>query len=121
MKSRFEANRFVPLPHIHLEILLCLAEGERHGYALKREISQRTQGRIKLGPGSLYGAIRKLSEDDLIEESENRPASHLDDERRRYYCLTTKGRAVLKAETARLRAMVELAETRFASHRLHQA
>jgi len=121
MKARFDVNQFVPLPHVHLEILLCLAEGERHGYALKREISRRTQGRIKLGPGSLYGAIRKLSADDLIEESEHRPASHLDDERRRYYCLTAKGQAVLKAEAARLRELLELAETRFASRRLRQA
>jgi DNA-binding PadR family transcriptional regulator len=121
MKPRFDAKAFTPLPHVHLEILVCLAEGERHGYAIKREIAQRTQGRIKLGPGSLYGAIKKLSEDDLIEESERRPASHLDDERRRYYCLTAKGQAVLKAETDRLRALLELAKTRFAPNRLRQA
>jgi DNA-binding PadR family transcriptional regulator len=96
---------------------VCLAEGERHGYAIKREIAERTGGRLELGPGSLYGAIKKLTADGLIEESEHRPEAHLDDERRRYYRLTSEGRAVVKAEAARLRSLVELAETRFAPAR----
>lgn len=120
MKPRFDPNTLIPLPHVHFEILVCLAEGERHGYAVKREIADRTQGRIKLGPGSLYGAIKKLSDDELIEESSHRPESHLDDERRRYYRLTNKGRTVLKAEVARLRALLQLTESRFAPHRLRQ-
>jgi DNA-binding PadR family transcriptional regulator len=96
---------------------VCLADGERHGYAIKREIAERTGGRLELGPGSLYGAIKKLTGDGLIEESEHRPEAHLDDERRRYYRLTSEGRAVVKAEAARLRSLVELAETRFAPAR----
>ena len=114
VKSRFDPEPLLPLPHVHFEILICLAEHDQHGYSIKREIAVRTGGRIQLGPGSLYGAINKLTDAGLIEESDQRPESHLDDERRRYYRLTTEGRAVLKAEAARLRTLVELAETRFA-------
>jgi DNA-binding PadR family transcriptional regulator len=114
VKHRFDPQPFLPLPHVHFEILVCLAEHEQHGYSIKREIAVRTGGRIQLGPGSLYGAITKLTDAGLIEESDTRPESHLDDERRRYYRLTTGGRVVLKAEAARLRTLVELAEARFA-------
>jgi DNA-binding PadR family transcriptional regulator len=119
--ARFDPQPYLPLPHIQLEILLCLAEGERHGYALKREIGRRTEGRLQLGPGSLYGAIQKLTTEGLIAESDARPEAHLDDSRRRYYRLTPEGKAVLKAETARLRSLVELAEQRFAPARTHRA
>jgi DNA-binding PadR family transcriptional regulator len=112
VKQRFDPQPFLPLPHVHFEILVCLAEHEQHGYSIKREIAVRTSGRIKLGPGSLYGAIGKLTEAGLIEESDSRPDAHLDDERRRYYRLTTGGRSVLRAEAARLRTLVELAEAR---------
>jgi DNA-binding PadR family transcriptional regulator len=104
-----------------MEVLVCLAEGDRHGYAIKREIAQRTDGRVQLGPGSLYGAIGKLTEQGLIEESDQRPEEHLDDERRRYYRLTSDGRSVLRAEAARLRSLVELTESRFAPQRLRRA
>ena len=120
IKPRFDPNTLLPLPPVHLEILVCLAERERHGYAIKREIAQRTDGRVQLGPGSLYGAIKKLTEDGLIEESDQRPEEHLDDGRRRYYRLTAEGRAVLQAEAARLRTLVELTETRFAPPRLRR-
>ena len=113
MALRFDPAPFLPLPHVHFEILISLAEGERHGYAIKREIGRRTSGRIQLGPGSLYGAIKKLIEAGLIAESGIRPEPHLDDERRRYYCLTRDGQAVLKAEAARLRSSVELVQKRF--------
>ena len=113
MPPRFDPTPFLPLPHVHFEILICLAEGERHGYAVKREIAQRTGGQIQLGPGSLYGAIKKLIEAGLIAESGARPAAHLDDERRRYYRLTPNGTAVLKAEAERLRSLVDLVQARF--------
>jgi DNA-binding PadR family transcriptional regulator len=121
MKLSFEPETLLPLSSVQFEILVCLADGERHGYAIKREIADRTGGRMELGPGSLYGAIKKLTGDGLIEESEHRPEAHLDDERRRYYRLTPEGRAVLKAEAARLRSLVELAETRFAPARTRRA
>jgi DNA-binding PadR family transcriptional regulator len=121
MKARFDPMPFLPLPHAHFEILVCLAENEQHGYAIKREIARRTAGRVQLGPGSLYGAIKKLTDDGLIAESDQRPAAHLDDERRHYYRLTADGQAVLRAETGRLRSLVELAETRFAPARPRRA
>jgi DNA-binding PadR family transcriptional regulator len=102
-----------PLPPALFHILLSLGEGERHGYALKREIALRTTGKLKLGPGVLYGSINKMLELGLIEESNNRPDPHLDDERRRYYRITSFGRKVAQAEAARMRGLVELAAAKF--------
>ena len=93
-------------------MLISLADGERHGYALKREIFRRTAGKINLGSGALYGTINKLLEQGLIEESDERPDPHLDDERRRYYRLTRLGQRALQAEVQRLRDLVQLAEGR---------
>ncbi|WP_321474174.1 PadR family transcriptional regulator [uncultured Paludibaculum sp.] len=103
----------LPLTPLVFHILLCLGDGERHGYALKREIARRTEGHLNPGAGSLYGAIQKMLDQNLIEESGERPDAHLDDERRRYYRLSDLGRAVAQAEAARMRALVELSETRF--------
>jgi DNA-binding PadR family transcriptional regulator len=97
----------LPLPIFH--ILLALSEGERHGYALKREILRRTDGKLNLGSGALYGSIRRLIEQGLIEESDERPDFHLDDERRRYYRITSLGLRVVRAETIRLQNLVRLA------------
>ena len=95
------------LPVFH--ILLALAEGERHGYALKREILRRTNGKVNLGAGALYGSISRMLERGLIEESEERPDFHLDDERRRYYRLTAAGQRAVKAEARRYAELAELA------------
>jgi DNA-binding PadR family transcriptional regulator len=103
-----EALLPLPLPVFHM--LLGLSEGERHGYALKREILQRTGGKLNLGSGALYGSINKMLEQGLIEESEERPDSHLDDERRRYYRITALGRRAAQAEAVRLRQLVRLAD-----------
>jgi DNA-binding PadR family transcriptional regulator len=111
------AGRLTHLSPAVFHILLCLADGERHGYAIKREIALRTGGKIKLGPGVLYGSISKLLDDGLIEESEERPDAHLDDERRRYYRLTPAGRKVAQAEAARMRELVQLAATKFGTLR----
>jgi DNA-binding PadR family transcriptional regulator len=91
-------------------MLLALTEGERHGYALKREIRHRTGGKLNLGSGALYGSINKMLEQGLIEESDERPDSHLDDERRRYYRITELGLRAAQAETTRLRQLVQLAD-----------
>jgi DNA-binding PadR family transcriptional regulator len=93
-------------------MLLALGEGERHGYALKREILQRTAGKLNLGSGALYGSINKMLEQGLIEESEERPDAHLDDERRRYYRITPLGKRVAQGEAVRMRQLVRLAEAR---------
>lgn len=102
-----------PLSPAIFHILLCLGDGERHGYALKREIARRTDGKLVLGPAVLYGSIAKMLEQGLIEESDDRPDPHLDDERRRYYRLSAFGRKVAQAEAARMRELVELAAAKF--------
>src|SRR6202051_3522090 len=112
-KKQSAAESLTPLSPVVFHILLSLGEGERHGYALKREISLRTGGKLKLGPGVLYGSINKMLEQGLIEESEDRPDPHLDDERRRYYGITPFGRLVAQAEAARMRELVKLTDRRF--------
>lgn len=104
----FQSLLPLPLPVFHM--LLALCEGDRHGYALKREILRRTNGKLNLGSGALYGSISRMLEQGLIEESEERPDPHLDDERRRYYRITPLGRRVAQAEAIRLQQLVRLAE-----------
>jgi DNA-binding PadR family transcriptional regulator len=107
-KDAVQALLPLPLPMFHM--LLALSDGERHGYALKREILRRTGGKLNLGSGALYGSISRMLDQGLIEESEERPDLHLDDERRRYYRITPLGRRVAQAEAVRLRQLVRLAE-----------
>jgi DNA-binding PadR family transcriptional regulator len=85
-----------------VHVLIALADRERHGYAILKEIRQRTDGRVEISAGSLYGIIRRLHDDGLIVESDERPDPDLDDERRRYYRLTAHGRRALAAEAARM-------------------
>jgi DNA-binding PadR family transcriptional regulator len=101
---------FLPLPLPGFHMLLALSEGERHGYALKREILRRTNGKLNLAAGALYGTISRMLDQGFIEESEERPDLHLDDERRRYYRITPLGRRVAQAEAVRLQQLVRLAE-----------
>jgi DNA-binding PadR family transcriptional regulator len=103
----------LPLPPTQFHLLLALGEGERHGYALKREIARRTNGAINPGAGVLYGSINRMLEQGLIEESDERPDAHLDDERRRYYRITTFGRLVAQAEAARMRELIRIADDAF--------
>lgn len=107
--SQNQIDALLPLPLPVFHMLLALGEGERHGYALKREILRRTGGKLNLAAGALYGSINKMLEQGLIEESDERPDSHLDDERRRYYRITPLGRRVAQAEAIRLRDLVHLA------------
>ena|ERR1700742_699409 len=104
---------FLPLSPMHFHILLALSEGERHGYALKREIARRTNAALNPGAGVLYGSINRMLEQGMIEESEERPDAHLDDERRRYYKITAFGRLVAQAEAVRMRELVEIADEKF--------
>lgn len=90
-------------------IMLVLADGENHGYAIMREVNEHTQGRMRLGPGSLYGTIKRMLADGWIEESDERPDPQLDDERRRYYRLTGVGRKLVQAEAERLEQLVNVA------------
>lgn len=95
----------LPLPVAEFHILLSLADGDRHGYAIMAEVRDRTGGAVRLGPGTLYGAIKRMLDRGLIEERGAR-ARTADDERRRYYRLTSLGRAVARAEAARLEDLV---------------
>jgi DNA-binding PadR family transcriptional regulator len=101
-----------PLTPAVFHILLALADGERHGYAIMREVAEQTGGQMRLGPGTLYGSIRRMLSDGAIEESETRPDPALDDERRRYYRLTPFGRRVAEAEAVRLQALTRTAQAR---------
>ena len=89
-----------------LLILASLAEGERHGYAIKKDVAARTGGEVRLGSTTLYRLLGQLLDDGMIEESEDRPAAHLDDERRRYYRITATGKRSLAAELRRLERLV---------------
>lgn len=101
---------FVPLTPGFFEILLTLARGESHGYAIMQEVEERTGGRVKLLPGTMYRAFQRLGEQGLIAEADERPDPAVDDERRRYYRLTELGRAVASAEAERLASSVRVAE-----------
>jgi DNA-binding PadR family transcriptional regulator len=98
----------LPLTETVFQILLSVADGERHGYGIIQEVEERTRGRVRLGPGTLYGAIKRLRESRLIEEVEVDDAS-CEDERRRYYHLTSFGRAVALAEARRIEELIEAA------------
>jgi len=109
-KSDKSAEGHLPLPPPIFHMLLALSDGERHGYALKREILKRTEGKLSLGAGALYGSIARMLERGFIVESCERPDPHLDDERRRYYRITPLGRRVAQAEAQRMRKLVTLAD-----------
>lgn len=111
MKGSPEPESFLPLTPAVFHILLALADGEMHGYAIMIEVSRATEGRVKMGPGTLYGTINRLLEMRLIEESDRRPDPQLDDERRRYYRLTDLGSRVVQAEALRYSNVVKLARS----------
>jgi DNA-binding PadR family transcriptional regulator len=94
----------VPLPVLH--ILVALADDDRHGYAIMRDVAARTGGAVRLGPGTLYGSIKRMLHDGLIEELDERPDPDEDDVRRRYYRITPHGRRVAREELGRLAALV---------------
>ncbi len=101
----------LPLAPATFHILLAVADQDRHGYAIIQEVAVRTGDEVRLSAGTLYRSIQRMVELDLIEETATRPAAELDDERRRYYRITDFGRAVARAEAARLQALVRLAST----------
>ncbi len=107
-----EMDHVLPLTPAVFHILIALADQERHGYAIMQEVSAISQNRVQMGPGTLYGSIKRMLKSKLIEESDQRPDPALDDERRRYYRLTDWGRRVLIAETQRLSTLVNVAQTK---------
>jgi DNA-binding PadR family transcriptional regulator len=103
---KIDPKSFLPLKTQWFHVMLSLAGGEQHGYGIMQEVLNRTTGKVRLWPATLYGSIKRLIEAGLIEESNTRPAPEIDDARRRYYRLTDTGRQVLDAECERLQELV---------------
>ena len=97
---------FLPLTPMVLHILLALADGEKHGYAIIKEVRRRTDGEVELGASSLYAVLKRLLGDRLVVETDERPDPALDDERRRYYRITALGRDTMLAELRRLESIL---------------
>jgi len=112
MVSRPDPSAQLPLTPVVLHILLILAEGERHGYAIAQEVEAITNGQMRMGPGTLYGSIQRMLASSLIDEAPHRKRAGDDDDRRRYYRVTPFGRRVLELELERLAAVVRLARSR---------
>jgi DNA-binding PadR family transcriptional regulator len=101
----------LPLTPATFQILMALVDGERHGYAIMREAAERSEGAVRLGPGTLYGSLKRLLEAGLVEESGERTDPEIGggDERRRYYRITERGMSVARAEARRLEVLVRAA------------
>ncbi len=104
-----EPEAFLPLPPAALHILVALRSGEKHGYAIMGDVESLSDGAVRMGPGTLYGSIKRMLAEGMIEESAERPDAELDDQRRRYYRLTGLGQRVCTAELQRLEALVRRA------------
>jgi len=98
-----------PLTPAVFHILLALADGEKHGYRIMQAVKANSRGDFQIGPGTLYGTIKRMLADDLIIEAEERPDPELDDQRRRYYRLTDLGRMTLQADLSRMDALLQRA------------
>ena len=103
------ADGFLPLPLAMFHILVAIADRERHGYAIMQDVASRTDGKLRLGPGTLYGSIKRMLHDGLFEELDGRPDPDRDDVRRRYYRITPLGRRVAADEAARLTKLLRQA------------
>jgi DNA-binding PadR family transcriptional regulator len=112
MNQTTNPESLLPLSPAVFHILLALADQERHGYGIMQEVERHTNGAMRLGPGTLYGSIKRMLKADLIEESDERPDPELDDKRRRYYRLTDFGQHVARAEAARLANLVQQAQAK---------
>jgi len=110
--AKFDPQAFLPLKTNWFHILLSLSGHEQHGYGIMNEVLERSGGKIRLWPATLYGTLKRLIEAGLIEESDERPAAEFDDARRRYYRLTRLGRSVLDQESERLEELVGILRKR---------
>ena len=110
--TSLQPEDFLPLTPAMFHVLLAIADKERHGYEIMQEVQERTEGNVHLGPGTLYGSIKRMLADCLIEESDDRPDPEFDDERRRYYRLTDFGYRIAKAESERLASLLKSARTK---------
>ena len=107
-KTRFQPEQMLPLTPLSFHILLALADADRHGYGIIKEVRERTNGQMNPGAGTLYAAVQRMLDDGLIAETDDRPAVG-DDERRRYYRLSEIGRQVARAEALRLARLIRIA------------
>lgn len=112
MRKSLSPEKLLPLTPPVFHILLALAGEERHGYGIMQDVARQTDGALQLGPGTLYGCLKRMLAAGLVEESGARPDPELDDERRRYYRMTALGRRVVRAEAQRLVDAVSAAESR---------
>ena len=109
---RKKPESFLPLKSNWLHILVSLVDGEKHGYAIMQDVLERSGGKVRLWPATLYGSLKRLIENGLIVESGERPAPEFDDARRRYYRLTPLGQSVLDLESQRLHDLVRVLQGR---------
>jgi DNA-binding PadR family transcriptional regulator len=107
-----DVEGFLPLPASVMHIVVALADGEKHGYAIMRDVAELSGGAVRMGSGTLYGSIKRMLDQGLIEEADERPDPTLDDQRRRYYRLTALGHRVGAAEHRRLLSLVDAARLR---------
>jgi DNA-binding PadR family transcriptional regulator len=110
--AHFDPSPYLPLTPAMFQVLVALADGEKHGYAIIKEVARRTNGRVRLRPTTLYTVLKRFDHDGLVAEANERPDPALDDERRRYFRLTESGRAVALAEAERLAETLAYARAR---------
>ncbi len=111
-RGKRSPDSLLPLTPAMFEVLIALADGEKHGYAIIKEVARRTGGEVSLSAGTLYAIIRRFEMEGVLEESDDRPDAALDDERRRYYRLTNFGRDVAQAEAKRMETALKMAQAK---------
>jgi len=107
-----DISALLPLTPAIVHILLALADGDRHGYGIMQEVERLTDGAVRMGPGTLYGTLKRMLASGFVEPADERPDPELDDERRRYYRMTALGRKTVRAEASRLAGAVSAANAR---------
>src|ERR1035438_3250292 len=112
MKKSPDPQSLLPLTAPVFHILVALAGEERHGYGIMQDVAHQTDGGLQLGPGTLYGCLKRMLAARLVEESDERPDAALDDERRRYYRMTTLGRRIVREEAQRLAGALVAAKSK---------
>jgi DNA-binding PadR family transcriptional regulator len=111
-RTRRSPDTLLPLTPAMFQVLIALADGEKHGYAIIKEVARRTAGEVSLSAGTLYAIVRRFEQEGVIEESASRPDPALDDERRRYFRLTAFGREVAQAEARRMESALRMAQAK---------
>lgn len=111
-RSKRSPETLLPLTPAMFQVLIALADGEKHGYAIIKEVARRTAGEVSLSAGTLYAIVRRFEQEGVVEESASRPDPALDDERRRYFRLTAFGREVAQAEARRMETALRMAQAK---------